>query len=183
LKTAVAKSEESGESASGAESIEELFAAQETPLLLYAQKLVRDLEAAQDLVQEAFVRLHRHFDSVREPRHWLYRTVRNLALNHQRQERRIVPIDPHEPGDGGSVDPELLPDAQIVRIEDIGQMRLCLEKLDPRSRLLVRLKFEEDLSYKEISARTGLSVSHVGYILHHALKFLASELENAGVDL
>jgi len=46
---------------------------------------------------------------------------------------------------------------------------------------LVRLKFEDDLSYKEISARTGLSIGNVGYVLHHALKAIADELAKSGV--
>ena len=60
-------------------------------------------------------------------------------------------------------------------------MRLSLESLDDRSRELVRLKFNEDLSYKEISACTGLNVGHVGYLLHHALKAIADELARNGV--
>jgi RNA polymerase sigma-70 factor (ECF subfamily) len=45
----------------------------------------------------------------------------------------------------------------------------------------VRLKFNENLSYKEIAARTGLSVSNVGYLLHHALKAVADELAKNGI--
>jgi RNA polymerase sigma-70 factor (ECF subfamily) len=56
-----------------------------------------------------------------------------------------------------------------------------MEKLEERSRELVRLKFNEGLSYKEISARTGLTVSHVGYLLHHALKAIGDELARNGV--
>ena len=41
---------------------------------------------------------------------------------------------------------------------------MSLAALDERSRELVRLKFDEDLSYKEISERTGLSVGHVGRV-------------------
>jgi RNA polymerase sigma-70 factor (ECF subfamily) len=43
------------------------------------------------------------------------------------------------------------------------------------------LKFDEDLSYKEISERTRLSISNVGYLLHHALKDMAAELKKTGV--
>ena len=60
-------------------------------------------------------------------------------------------------------------------------MRLSLETLDDRSRELIRLKFHEGLSYKEMSARTGLKVGHVGYLLHHALKGIADELAKNGV--
>jgi RNA polymerase sigma-70 factor (ECF subfamily) len=46
---------------------------------------------------------------------------------------------------------------------------------------VVRLKFDEDLSYKQISERTGLTTGHVGYLLHHALKTIAAELARTGL--
>jgi RNA polymerase sigma-70 factor (ECF subfamily) len=58
---------------------------------------------------------------------------------------------------------------------------LSLETLDERSRELIRLKFNDELSYRDISARTGISVSNVGYILHHALKTIGDELARTGV--
>ena len=63
------------------ETIDELFAALESPLLAYALRLTGGREIAEDLVQEAFMKLHTQFAEVREPRRWLYRTVHNLALN------------------------------------------------------------------------------------------------------
>ena len=164
--------------------IEELFAALESPLLAYAFRLVGHLSAAEDLVQEAFMRLHAQFDEVREPKKWLYRTVHNLALNQRRDAGKIVPLmQPHEKDEGPSIetaDPQPLPDEQIVRLEGIGLVRLSLETLDERSRELIRLKFNEELSYKEISVRTGLKIGHVGYLLHHALKAIADELAKNG---
>ena len=62
----------------GWETIEELFAALESPLLSYALRLAGELSVAEDIVQEAFMKLHAQFDDVREPRRWLYRTVHNL---------------------------------------------------------------------------------------------------------
>jgi RNA polymerase sigma factor (sigma-70 family) len=60
-------------------------------------------------------------------------------------------------------------------------VRLGMETLDERSREMLQLKFTENLSYKEISARTGLKIGHVGYLLHHALKSMAEELAKNGV--
>jgi RNA polymerase sigma-70 factor (ECF subfamily) len=74
-----------------------------------------------------------------------------------------------------------LPDEQIARLEGIGLVRLSLETLDARNQQLIRLKFIEDLSYQEISERTGLKTGHVGYLLHHALKAIAAELAKTGV--
>jgi RNA polymerase sigma factor (sigma-70 family) len=171
------------------ETIEVLFAALESPLLSYALRLAGERGVAEDLVQEAFMRLHAQFAEVREPRRWLYRTVHNLALNHRRNNAKHVSLAPvadeshpsHLSPESHSADETPLPDAQIIRLENIGLVRLSLAALDERSRELIRLKFNEDLSYAEISARTGLKAGHVGYLLHHALKTIAAELAKTGV--
>ena len=167
------------------DTIAELFAALESPLLAYALRLTGDLSVAEDVFQEAFMRLHTQFDEVREPKRWLYRTVHNLAVNHLRDANKIVPLDLSREADEAmgtdNTDPQPLPDEQIVRLEGIGLVRLSLEILDPRSRELIQLKFNEELSYKEISVRTGLSTGNVGYLLHHALKAIADELAKNGI--
>lgn len=163
------------------DSIESLYAAQESALLRYAQSLVHQNESAQDIVQEAFMKLHADFEAVRQPQAWLYRTVHNLALNHLRAGRKIVPLVTDESDQTEPSDAQPLPDEYLAQMESIGQARLSLDLLEPRSRELIRLKFEEGLSYKEISERTKLSMSNVGYLLHHALKDLAAALQKAGV--
>lgn len=166
------------------EPIEKLFEALESPLLSYALRLLGDRSRAEDTVQEAFMRLHAQFNEVHEPRRWLYRTVHNLALNVRRDHSKIVPLHPADstnPTGHESPDPQPLPDEQMARWEGIGLVRVSLQTLDERSRKLILLKFQEELSYKEISERTGLSVGHVGYLLHHALKAIAGELTKIGV--
>ena len=128
------------------------------------------------------MKLHAQWAEVREPRRWLYRTVHNLALNHQRAKGKIVPlVQTDNPECDESPDTKPLPDEEIARWESIGLVRLSLDTLDGRSRELIQLKFIEGLSYKEISKRTGLTVGHVGYLLHHALKSIAAELARTGV--
>jgi RNA polymerase sigma-70 factor (ECF subfamily) len=166
------------------ETIEELFEALESPLLAYALRLLGERGLAEDIVQEAFMRLHSNFAEVREPRRWLYRTAHNLALNQRRAADKIVQFTPaHSEGQAHTEapDPQPLPDEQIVRLEGIGLVRLSLQSLDERSRELLRLKFHENLSYKEIASRTGLTIGHVGYLLHHAIKTVAGELAKNGI--
>jgi len=179
---AVMQSEQTSTAPSQCETIEELFEALESPLLAYALRMSGELSVAEDTVQEAFMKLHAQFSEVREPKRWLYRTVHNLALNHRRNAGKIVRLEVSSSEEGPeSIDLQPLPDEQIVRLEGIGLVRLSLETLDERSRELVRLKFNEELSYKEISARTGLSIGNVGYVLHHALKAIAEELARNGM--
>lgn len=130
------------------------------------------------------MKLHSQFSNVTAPQPWLYRTVHNLAVDHQRRAKKIVLAD-HSAEEaavlfGENSDSPPLPDEQIARWEGIGLVRLVLETLDDRSRELIRLRFNEDLSYKEIGERMGLKIGHVGYLLHHALKAMAAELEKTG---
>ena len=181
----MAQTEQAHAEAPRCESLEELFAALESPLLGYASRLLHDREMAQDTVQEAFLRLHAQFDQVREPRPWLYRTVHNLALNHLRRIIRLQPLNSGKDADAPAIsepaDPGPLPDEEMARQEGVDLVRSRLGSLDVRSRELLRLKFNDELSYKEISARTGLTIGHVGYLLHHALKNLASKLARTGL--
>ena len=167
------------------ETIEELFAALESPLLGYALHYTGGPGLAEDVVQEAFMKLHAQFESVEKPRQWLYRTVHNLALNQRREAQKTIPLEPavenENPSATETADPALLPDEQIIRLEGIGLVRLSLEALDERSRELVKLKFNDELSYKDIAARTGLTAGNVGFILHHALKTIAAELAKTGI--
>src|SRR6266481_9812927 len=139
---AVMPPEQTSTQPSGAETIEGLFAALESPLLSYALRLVGEIGLAEDIVQEAFMRLHAQFDKVREPRRWLYRTAHNLALNQRRDASKIVQLrlagDDQVAEADDPADPLPLPDEQIARLEGIGLVRLSLETLDVRSRELVR---------------------------------------------
>ncbi len=184
---AVAQPNEAGAAAPPCATIVEWFDTLEAPLLTYARRLLADPALAEDMVQEAFMRLHAQFDQVRQPRSWLYRTVHNLALNHRRQSGRIVALASTTTGDDAPAteppDPLPPPDEELARAEGIGLVRRQLQHLSSRDQELLRLKFNEELSYQEISQRTGLTVGHVGYLLHHSLKSLAAELAKAGLVL
>ena len=150
----------------------------------YALRYTGELAQAEDVVQEAFMKLHAQFESVAKPRQWLYRTVHNLALNQRRAAGRTVSLEQSSEDENPTAetaDSALLPDEQIIRLEGIGQVRLSLKTLDDRSREVIRLKFNDELSYKDIAARTGLTAGNVGFILHHALKTIAAELAKTGV--
>jgi len=182
-KQAVAEVQRANPASAAADPITELFLALEGPLLSYAHRLAPRDGVAEDLVQEAFLRLHGQFAAVREPKRWLYRTVHNLALNHHRRAAKTVPFPGTIPGsDGGGPAREPAdetrpgPDEALARQEQLEQLRASVAQLDERSRTLLRLKFHEDLSYRQISERTGLTVGHVGYLLHHAIKGLGATL-------
>ena len=164
------------------ETTEQVFTALESPLLAYARRLLGDFSTAEDVVQEAFMKLHTQFETVRQPPPGLYRTVHTLAVDHQRRSSKMVLAGNEEDSPlDDAADPQPMPDEQIARGESIGLIRLVLETLDERSKEIIRLRFDDDLSYTQIAEKTGLKVGHVGYLLHHALKAMAAELSKTEV--
>ncbi len=150
-----------------AEMIDLLVRTYQHELLCYARMLLRDPDAAQDAVQHAFVALARRpLDGLDNPRAWLYRVVRNDCLRQKRKKARVtymerIPESPEE-----AVPPA---DHELAAHDDRQVLREAVDKLRDNWKEVVILKFQEHLSYKEIAALTGLSVSHVGVILHDAL--------------
>ena len=154
-----------------------LFESEESGLLRFALGLVGRRMVAEELVQETFLRLHQVWGEVENPRAWLYRSLRNLALNHLRDRKPECEVTEE------TATPDAhLPVEQLGRDEAIGMVRLLLAELPAEDCALLTLKYHDDLKYQEISRRTGLSVGNVGYRLHHVLKGLADALRRAGVE-
>ncbi len=158
-----------------------LFEAEETPLLRYAFSLIGRRAVAEEIVQEVFLQLHTHWDDVDSPRAWLFRSVRNRAFNYIRDNRReILGRDGRETQSPNAEDET--PEALLLRMEAAGTLRQIVEELDGVDRQLVKLKYFDNLKYRDISAQTGLTISNVGYRLHHILKELAEKLRQLGID-
>tara|TARA_R110002096_G_scaffold39182_15_gene107431 strand:- start:699 stop:1280 length:582 start_codon:yes stop_codon:yes gene_type:complete len=160
-------------------SLSELFEAEETPLLRYAFSLVGRRAIAEEVVQDVFLQLHRHWDEVDKPVAWLYRSIRNKAYNHHRDNKREILTGENEQQE---TEPKESPEEVLQRMEAAGFLRLLVADLEEADRQLVQLKYFEDLKYREISERTGLSIGNVGYRLHHVLKQLADKLGQLGID-
>jgi len=72
-------------------SLEEVFSNEESPLLRYAFGLLGRRELAEEVVHDAFLKLHEHWDEVEIPRAWLFRCVRNFSFNILRKSKRELP--------------------------------------------------------------------------------------------
>ena len=155
-----------------------LFETEESGLLRFAIGLVGQRVVAEELVQETFLRFHQAADEVENPRGWLYRSLRNLALNHLRDRPKETPLEE----ENAPAHDARLPIESLGRDEAVGLMRLLLAEMPPDDRDLLQLKYHDNLKYQEISRRTGLSVGNVGYRLHHLLKSLADRLRSAGIE-
>lgn len=143
----------------------------ERPLLRYAASITGDLEQARDVVQDTFMRLSRETAEV-ESRlaAWLFTVCRNRALDACRKNHRFIPMEPQEMDTRAGR--EALPSAVLEQKENATRLTGLVDALPPKQREVIRLKFDAELSYREISEITKLSVSNVGFLLHTAIKTL-----------
>lgn len=138
----------------------------------YLARRLGSVSAAQDVVQDTYVRLRdvATVPEVANARSYLYRLADNLALDHlraaTRRGRREVPVD-------GTCDrPADLPDAEatVEHRQRLARLARAIDELPPRRREVFLLHKVEGLSHGEIACRLGISRSMVE---KHVMKALA----------
>jgi RNA polymerase sigma-70 factor (ECF subfamily) len=161
--------------------LQEVFDRLEKPLSAYAMKLVGgDWNRAQDCVQESFCRLCRedyrkvasHVDA------WLYKTCRNHAMDIHRKEARMKVHSDSAPI-AGLKSRETAPVQKLVQSEEHSLVEAQIALLPKLEQEVIQLRLAQGLSYKQIADVTDLSVSHVGVLLHQAVKRLRQSLGQA----
>lgn len=150
--------------------IEPILERYERPLLRYAASLCGSVEEARDVVQDTFLRLARH--GRLEADHlapWLFTVCRNRAHDVRRRENRFMPLC-DEPPEAACEAPG--PAALLQGKEALERLGVLLERLSENQREVIRLRFQCDLSYREIAEVTQLGIGNVGFLLHTGLKKL-----------
>lgn len=140
-------------------------------LVRFLHRKVWDLERAQDLAQEAFVRALRH--EPKKPRAWLFQVASNLARDEARtaiRRKRHLTLLKSETEDRQKSAPD--PARDLAERERMGQVRDALDALSERDREVLLL-WDAGQSYTEIAQQARLSVGAVGTTLARARRRLA----------
>jgi RNA polymerase sigma-70 factor (ECF subfamily) len=147
-----------------------LFQSLYPSLFRYLNRLTGDADAAEDIAQEAFVRLLTQQLPEKEARPWLFAVATNLVRDRARkQERRqrllkAVPVLP------SAIAPR--PDEAIERAEQVRTVRAALNLLAPRDQQLLLMR-EEGFTYEEMARAIGVAPSSIGTLIARALKRFA----------
>lgn len=171
--------------ADDATALRGLFDASYEPLWRSVMRLVGDDAVARDLAQDAFVRIwdRRHtLDPSLSLRALLYRTVRNLALNHLRDEqtRRHLLEDPESAAVSARPRGAAGADLQLEASELAERLNQFIAELPPRQREALRLSRFDGLSHQEIADVMGCAPRTVNNHLVRALEQLRSRLTTLG---
>lgn len=145
-----------------------MIAHYEQRLVRYTRRITGNHESARDVVQEAYLRLWKLDDGVPENiTAWLFHVCRNQALDILRRDKKMIQITADE-----------MTKVPENALAEPGESSLIqeLKRLPDNQQEVIRLKFQEGLSYREISDVTGLSVSNVGFLLHAGIKCLRERM-------
>jgi RNA polymerase sigma factor (sigma-70 family) len=155
--------------------LERTFAEQQLPLTRYASRLLGDHDRARDVVQDTFVKfMTQSQEEVRgHAVEWLFTVCRNRALDVMRKEGRMKRFAEGQVERVTSSDPR--PGRELEQAETHATILRMIDRLPPNQQEVVRLKFQNGFSYKEIARITTLSVGNVGFLIHTAVARLRAD--------
>jgi RNA polymerase sigma-70 factor (ECF subfamily) len=131
---------------------------------------------ADDLTQQVFLQMFRKLDQFSggsKLETWLYRLATNEALQHLRKKKRqsVQPI---------VVEPSARDTNRLIESEKIQMLEIALSRIDPELRVILSLKEEQNISYREIAQALDIPEGTVGSRLNRARKELRQELGKLG---
>lgn len=168
------------------DAFEALIHRYERELFLYLRRYLHDPDAAEDVFQATFLRIHLKRDSFepgRRFRPWLYTIATNLAIDAKRRDRRhrMAALDARMPDDGGRP----LGDTIAARSDDgqekidseetLDWVRSAVDHLAAPQRQLVKLIYHEGLKYREVASLLGIPLGTVKSRMHAAIVAIARE--------
>ena len=156
--------------------VETIYNEEALSLVRLARLFTDDRSGAEDIVQEAFIRLYRAAGRIKDPAKsaaYLRSIVLNLARDHNR--RGLLSLRHQD----ALVDRRLVdePDEQVVRTESQAEVLEALDTLSPRQRDCLVLRFYLDLSERDIAETLSISPNSVKTHCRRGMAALAELLE------
>lgn len=162
----------------------ELFRQYYARIYNYVRYRVEVLEDAEDLVGAVFEKAYANraqFDPGKGTfSTWLFRIAHNELANYYRTRQRRAGWESGEALSADLVTTEALPETELIRHEQIGQLLEGLAQLGERDREVISLKFAGRLSNKEISEIMDLKEKTVSVVLLRAMRRLQKEVKAEG---
>jgi RNA polymerase sigma-70 factor (sigma-E family) len=159
----------------GGRSLVELFVRQVPRAVAVAYLMTGDRGVAEDLAQEAFIRLTGRFRHIRSPDAfdaYLRRTVVNLSISHLRRrrvERAYLERERHLPASSSQTVPD------VARREELWSILL---ELPARQRAALVLRYYEDLSERQTAEILGASVPAVRSLVSRGVEALRARIKS-----
>ncbi|HZF37907.1 MAG TPA: sigma-70 family RNA polymerase sigma factor [Blastocatellia bacterium] len=143
--------------------------------LRVAQRCIGRQAEAEDLVQEAFLQVHRHARQYNREaasfKTWFFSILINLCRNALKRNKSLSSAE--LPEDAPAIDD---PESQLAHEEERAALAAAVARLPPNQRLALILRHYEGFRYSEAAAALGVSVKALGSLLVRAKRTLRREL-------
>lgn len=159
----------------GKRNLGPLYHRHRSELLAYLTRRVNCRETANDLLQDAFIRLmNSEVAKIGNVRAFLYRIANNLSIDHARRNRvRGINDEQELQGLAGDADPQ----SSAIAGKTLEHLQRLIDGLPSPTREVFLLARVEQLSYKEIAIRLGLDARAVERHLNKAMAHCAAVLQ------
>jgi RNA polymerase sigma-70 factor (ECF subfamily) len=150
------------------------------PLYATILRMTRNPEDAQDLVQEALIKVYHQlskYDGKGQFSSWLYRVAINHCMDEFRKKRyKMKQVEMDDDKLQNHNHPEVI----FLKKEKNRQLEKLLQTLPEEERMILLLRYANELSYSEISGIVGLPISDIRNKLHRAKKKMRNTAQREG---
>lgn len=143
--------------------------------------MVRNKELAEDLVQEVYIRVLKSYDRFEgksSEKTWLFSIARNVAIDSFRKQKgwKQRLLDKFDWSSNQLKDDHPLPEEMALKNEEIQRIYACLEKCTVDQRLVIVMRYIQELTISETAESLGWTESKVKTTQHRALKVLRTSM-------
>jgi RNA polymerase sigma-70 factor (ECF subfamily) len=160
-----------------------LVDAYKVPVYNLCYRMLGNTGDAEDAAQETFVRLYTHLRSYNPQQKlssWILAVASHYCIDRLRRRRiKWLSLDEVLPLPAASPD-EAQPEDRLMERETCAEIRHLLQTLPAEDRLVIALRYWQDLSYEEIARVVGATESAVKSRLHRARRILADGVRSQG---
>ena len=160
------------------QAIESIFKTYYGPLCGYANKILNDIDFAEEIVQEIFFQLwqkRKDLPEIVSFKSYMYRSVHNACLNHIKHKKIEQKHSDHVIYVQENTVEDFVDLAETTELQE--KIRIAIEKLPPeRKKIFLMIRYD-DLKYSEVAEKLGISIKTVENQMGTALKLMRQELK------
>jgi RNA polymerase sigma-70 factor (ECF subfamily) len=171
-------------------SFEILLNRHKSRVYAFIMSKIKNRDISEDIFQDTFIKV---INSLKKGKYneegkflpWIMRISHNLVIDHFRKESKIKSVRPNDQFNIFDIikDDSLSQDEQMIRKRIHLDLNLLIDDLPIEQMNVLRMRYFEDMSFKEISAKTGVSINTALGRMRYALINLRSLAEDKNIDL
>ena len=171
-------------------SFEILLNRHKSRVYAFIMSKIKNRDISEDIFQDTFIKV---INSLKKGNYneegkflpWIMRISHNLVIDHFRKESKIKSIRPNDQFNIFDIikDDSLSQDEQMIRKRIHSDLNLLIDDLPIEQMHVLKMRYFEDKSFKEISAKTGVSINTALGRMRYALINLRSLAEDKNIDL